>query len=187
MLTNAHSVAHYSQVKLKHRGSDTKYIAKVLSIGNECDLAMLTVDDAEFWQAARPIKLGRLPRLQDHVTVVGYPIGGDTISVTAGVVSRIEMTQYAHSSTELLGVQIDAAINSGNSGGPVFDSAGACVGVAFQSLGRGGEGGDGGTDGIGYIIPTPGATRVTPALRVCHSFAELMLYRALAVADAGPP
>lgn len=43
-------------------------------------------------------------------------IGGDTISVTSGVVSRIEVTSYVHGSTELLGVQIDAAINSGNSG-----------------------------------------------------------------------
>ena len=48
--------------------------------------------------------------------MVGYPIGGDTISVTSGVVSRIEVTSYVHGSTELLGVQIDAAINSGNSG-----------------------------------------------------------------------
>jgi S1-C subfamily serine protease len=83
-----------------------------------------------------PVRLGRLPRLQDSVTVVGYPIGGETISVTAGVVSRIEMTAYAHSSSELLGIQIDAAINSGNSGGPVFSDDGSCVGVAFQSLGK---------------------------------------------------
>lgn len=48
--------------------------------------------------------------------MIGYPIGGDTISVTSGVVSRIEVTSYAHGSTELLAVQIDAAINSGNSG-----------------------------------------------------------------------
>ena len=54
--------------------------------------------------------------MQDAVAVVGYPIGGDTISVTSGVVSRIEVTSYVHGSTELLGVQIDAAINSGNSG-----------------------------------------------------------------------
>jgi hypothetical protein len=51
--------------------------------------------------------------VQDGVTVVGYPIGGDTISVTSGVVSRIEVTSYVHGSSELLGVQIDAAINSG--------------------------------------------------------------------------
>lgn len=55
------------------------------------------------------------------------------ISVTSGVVSRIEVTSYSHGSTELLSVQIDAAINSGNSGGPVFNETGQCVGIAFQS------------------------------------------------------
>lgn len=56
--------------------------------------------------------------MQDPVTVVGYPIGGDTISVTSGVVSRIEVTDYDHGS-HLLGIQIDAAINFGNSGADV--------------------------------------------------------------------
>jgi S1-C subfamily serine protease len=46
--------------------------------------------------------------------VIGYPIGGDNLSVTQGVVSRIDMQEYAHGSTELLAVQIDAAINPGN-------------------------------------------------------------------------
>ena len=44
-----------------------------------------------------------------------FPIGGESISVTSGVVSRIEVTSYVHGAAELLGVQIDAAINSGNS------------------------------------------------------------------------
>ena len=61
-----------------------------------------------------------------------YPIGGDSQSVTSGVVSRIEVTSYVHGSSELLGMQIDAAINSGNSGGPAFNGAGECVGIAFQ-------------------------------------------------------
>ena len=100
----------------------------------ECDVALLTVDADAFWAGLRPLEFGGLPRLQDAVAVVGYPIGGDTISVTSGVVSRIEVLSYAHGSTELLGIQIDAAINSGNSGGPVFNSRGECVGIAFQSL-----------------------------------------------------
>ncbi|CAI5988464.1 unnamed protein product [Closterium sp. NIES-65] len=92
---------------------------------------------------------GVVSRIEDPVTVVGYPIGGDTISVTSGVVSRIEVTAYVHGASELLGVQIDAAINSGNSGGPAFNAAGECVGIAFQSM-RGDE-----AENIGYIIPTP--------------------------------
>jgi hypothetical protein len=43
--------------------------------------------------------------------VVGYPIGGDTMSVTSGVVSRIEVTSYVHGAAELLGIQIDAAVS----------------------------------------------------------------------------
>ena len=127
-------MAHHTQVKVKRRGSDTKFVAKVLAIGTECDIALLTVEDDAFWEGSEAIEFGDLPRLQDDVIVVGYPIGGDTISVTSGVVSRIEVTQYTHGSSELLGIQIDAAINSGNSGGPAFDPEGACVGIAFQSL-----------------------------------------------------
>lgn len=149
VLTNAHSVEHYTQVKLKKRGSDTKYVATVLSIGTECDIAMLTVEDDEFWEGVSPVEFGDLPALQDAVTVVGYPIGGDTISVTSGVVSRIEILSYVHGSTELLGLQIDAAINSGNSGGPAFNDKGNCVGIAFQSLKHED------VENIGYVIPTP--------------------------------
>ena len=68
------------------------------------------------------------------MTVCRFPIGGESISVTSGVVSRIEVTSYVHGAAELLGVQIDAAINSGNSGGPAFNNRGQCVGIAFQSL-----------------------------------------------------
>ncbi|XP_056684411.1 protease Do-like 9 isoform X1 [Spinacia oleracea] len=149
VLTNAHSVEHYTQVKLKKRGSDTKYLATVLAIGTECDIALLTVSDDEFWEGVSPVEFGILPALQDAVTVVGYPIGGDTISVTSGVVSRIEILSYVHGSTELLGLQIDAAINSGNSGGPAFNDKGSCVGIAFQSLKHEDA------ENIGYVIPTP--------------------------------
>ncbi|KAJ9562691.1 hypothetical protein OSB04_007851 [Centaurea solstitialis] len=184
VLTNAHSVEHHTQVKVKKRGSDTKYLATVLAIGTECDIgwkvaymlfgpifsilivgasspvksemcsrvgdgAMLTVSDDEFWEGVSPLEFGDLPALQDAVTVVGYPIGGDTISVTSGVVSRIEILSYVHGSTELLGLQIDAAINSGNSGGPAFNDKGECVGIAFQSLKHEDA------ENIGYVIPTP--------------------------------
>ncbi|XAR51832.1 Peptidase Do [Bertholletia excelsa] len=149
VLTNAHSVEYHTQVQLKKRGSDTKYLATVLSIGTECDIALLTVAEDEFWEGVSPVEFGDLPALQDAVTVVGYPIGGDTISVTSGVVSRMEILSYAHGSTELLGLQIDAAINSGNSGGPAFNDKGKCVGIAFQSFKHEDA------ENIGYVIPTP--------------------------------
>ncbi|KAI5680384.1 hypothetical protein M9H77_01611 [Catharanthus roseus] len=148
LLTNAHCVEHDTQIKVKRRGDDTKYVAKVLARGVECDMALLSVESSDFWKGAEPLQFGHLPRLQDSVTVVGYPLGGDTISVTKGVVSRIEVTSYAHGSSDLLGIQIDAAINPGNSGGPAFNDNGECIGVAFQVF-RSDD-----VENIGYVIPT---------------------------------
>eukprot|EP00928_Gymnodinium_smaydae_P068257 TRINITY_DN5133_c0_g1_i1.p2 TRINITY_DN5133_c0_g1~~TRINITY_DN5133_c0_g1_i1.p2 ORF type:complete len:553 (+),score=143.36 TRINITY_DN5133_c0_g1_i1:132-1661(+) len=149
VLTNAHCVEWHAQVKLQRRGDDTKYLAKVLSIGWECDAAVLTVEDEEFWTGMQAVKLGKkLPHLEDDVLCVGFPVGGDTISVTSGVISRIEVTTYTQAAAELLGIQIDAAINSGNSGGPAFDRYGECIGMAFQSMGADEA------ENIGYVIPT---------------------------------
>jgi S1-C subfamily serine protease len=79
------------------------------------------------------------------VAVYGFPIGGVELSITEGVVSRIEHHRYTHSRAYLLTCQIDAAINPGNSGGPVLKE-GKIVGVAFQA-GRG--------ENIGYMVPVP--------------------------------
>uniref|UniRef100_A0A0D3C258 Protease Do-like PDZ domain-containing protein n=1 Tax=Brassica oleracea var. oleracea TaxID=109376 RepID=A0A0D3C258_BRAOL len=146
IITNAHVVDNHTSVKVQKHGSATKYKAKVRMIGHECDLAILEVDNDEFWEGMNFLELGDVPKLQEEVHLVGYPCGGDSISVTKGVVSRVELKEYSHSSTELLTVQIDAAINSGNSGGPVF-LGNKVAGVAFEGLFW--------SDGIGYMIPTP--------------------------------
>lgn len=117
ILTNAHSVEHHVSVRVKKRYLDTKYTAKVLAIGNECDIALLEVEDEEFWEDFEDRQClvpGPLPQLQDAVLVVGYPTPGNQISVTAGVCSRVEMQQYVHGQGELLAVQIDAAVRSMN-------------------------------------------------------------------------
>lgn len=148
LLTNAHSVSYATQVQLKRRGDDEKYPAKVLAIGTECDIALLEVTDPEFWDDMVPLELSAdLPALQESVAVLGYPIGGDSLAISAGVVSRVQMTHYSHGSMTLLAVQTDASINSGNSGGPVINAKGHCVGIAFQSL-------TGDANNIGYVIPT---------------------------------
>lgn len=147
VVTNAHVVADQKYVQLKKLGSPIKYTSKVVSVDHECDLALLTVEDEEFWEEMPPLSFGKeIPFLQDEVTVIGYPIGGDNISVTQGVVSRVEPQQYVHGSTQLLAIQIDAAINPGNSGGPALKGD-KVIGVAFQNLT--------GASNIGFIIPTP--------------------------------
>lgn len=149
ILTNAHCIEWHVQVKVQRRGSDVKHLAKVLSVGWECDVAVLTVSDDSFWEKLEPVVINpKIPRLEEHVLCVGYPVGGDTISVTSGVISRIEVQPYSQASAELLAIQIDAAINSGNSGGPAFNEAGECIGVAFQSIDSGEA------ENVGYVIPS---------------------------------
>lgn len=125
--------ADHTSVQVRKHGFAEKFTARVLAIAHDCDIAILTVDDAKFWSGVTPAEFGPVPQLHDQVIVVGYPVGGDQISVTAGVVSRIDFGQYSHSTREHLVIQVDSAINSGNSGGPVF-SGGVVVGIAFQSL-----------------------------------------------------
>ncbi len=133
ILTNAHIVANQTFLMVRKPGLQKKYIAKPEVIGHECDMAILTVEDPEFFKGLKALKLGDLPELQTSVTVMGYPVGGDNISVTEGIISRIEPIIYSHSGRRLLAVQIDAAINPGNSGGPVLHNDNV-VGVAFQGL-----------------------------------------------------
>jgi len=144
ILTNAHVVADHTFIQVKKDTDPKKYTAKVVAIGHDCDLALLEVDDPDFFEGVTPLELGDLPKQQDSVTVIGYPQGGGKISITEGVVSRIEVTSYVQSSRHLLTIQIDAAINPGNSGGPVIQD-GKLVGIAMQIFRSG--------DNIGYMIP----------------------------------
>jgi hypothetical protein len=69
------------------------------------------VDDPEFWEGVSPLEFGSLPRLQDQVAVVGYPVGGESISITVGVVSRIEvrMSRAARAARASQGLRTPAA------------------------------------------------------------------------------
>ncbi len=147
IVTNAHAVEYGSLIQVKAGESEKKFVASAVAVGHECDLAILDVADPEFWKIVEPLTLGNIPELLEDVSVVGYPVGGDSLSITSGVVSRIEMQEYAQASAQLLAIQIDAAINPGNSGGPVVDEDDNVIGVAFQSLA------DEDIENIGYVVP----------------------------------
>ena len=150
-LTNAHVVSDSKQVVITMHGSARKHLARVVHIAHDCDLAILEVDDFSSFEKLPYLQVGKVPKLETQVRVIGYPVGGDRISVTRGVVSRIDFRPYSHSRADQhLVVQIDAAINPGNSGGPVLQD-GKVVGVAFQGLTS--------ADNTGYMIPTPVISR----------------------------
>ena len=146
VLTNAHVVENQVFIEVRRYGKSRKFEASVEGVGHVCDLALLKVKDAGFAKGAPPFPIGDLPSLGDRVAALGFPIGGDRLSITEGIVSRIEMYPYAHSQRNLLAVQIDAAINSGNSGGPVVKD-GEIVGIAFEAMDE--------AENVGYMIGAP--------------------------------
>ncbi|MFG6430625.1 S1C family serine protease [Roseateles sp. LYH14W] len=144
ILTNAHVVAYASQVQVQGNQSGEKIGARVEFIAPGIDLAVLKLEDESFFDSRPPVKrAAKLPAVKDGVMAYGYPTGGTSLSITKGIVSRIEFVSYSFP-TQGLRIQIDAAINPGNSGGPAL-SGDEMMGLAFARLGAG--------DNIGYIIP----------------------------------
>jgi hypothetical protein len=140
-------VANATFMQIQKLSQPDKAIARVKAVSHDCDLALLeVVEPVDFLDDIEPAEVGEMPRLRDEVAVVGYPVGGEEISITEGVVSRIEVQRYSHSQRHLLAVTVDAAINAGNSGGPVFGNN-KVVGIAFQKLT--------GVDNIGEMVPPP--------------------------------
>src|SRR5881398_2250047 len=153
IMTNAHVVANSRYVTVERDGDPNRYPATVQFIAHDCDLAVLNVASPSFFKNMIPLKFGGIPELESVVPAYGYPLGGERMSVTTGIVSRIDFQLYTHSSIDShLTVQISAQINPGNSGGPVMQNA-KVVGVAFQ-----GYSGDV-AQGVAYMVPTPVVTR----------------------------
>ena len=147
ILTNAHVIADARQILVRRPDQANPYVATVETAGDDCDLAVLRVADPAFAAGLRPIPFGAVPRAGTRVLTYGFPLGGQDVSSTAGIVSRIESRPYVHSGADShLVVQTDAAINPGNSGGPVVQD-GRVVGVAFQ--------GYPGAENMGFFIPIP--------------------------------
>ncbi len=145
ILTGAHVVANATFLQAQKISDPDKIVARVKAVCHDCDLALLEVDGQPF-QHTTAATIGDLPHLRDKVSVVGFPIGGEEISITEGVVSRLEVQRYSHSQRHFLSVTVDAAINRGNSGGPVFKD-GKVAGIAFQKLSD--------ADNIGEMVPAP--------------------------------
>jgi S1-C subfamily serine protease len=144
ILTCAHVVLYASQVQIQANQAGDKISAKVEAIAPGIDLAVLKPDDETFFDTHPLLARAKaLPEIRDMVMAYGYPEGGTSLSITKGIVSRIEFESYNYPVSGLR-IQIDAAINPGNSGGPAVVGD-KMIGLAFSHLGS--------ADNIGYIIP----------------------------------
>jgi len=144
ILTNAHVVADQAFIEVQRYGQRKRYVAKVYAVSHQADLALLKVEKKSFFKGVTPLTFGALPAVEQKIVVYGYPMGGSTLSATIGVVSRVEHHVYAHSGEMFLAVQVDAAVNPGNSGGPAL-SHGKIVGVVMQVISK--------SQNIGYLVP----------------------------------
>jgi S1-C subfamily serine protease len=145
ILTCAHVVEFGEFIEIKKTKDSRRYTASIEFLAPEYDLAVLKLDDENFFNKTKPLPIGGLPDIGNKVTVYGFPTGGNDLSVTSGIVSRIENIDFSYDNYNDLGIQIDAAINPGNSGGPVIMDT-ALAGVAFQ--------GKTSSQSIGYMIPS---------------------------------
>jgi S1-C subfamily serine protease len=144
ILTNAHVVKYASQIYVQPNQSANHIAARVEALSAGMDLAILKLDDESFFESRGTLPFAdEMPRVKDSINVYGYPTGGTELSVTQGIVSRIEYTDYYYQAAGLR-IQVDAALNFGNSGGPAV-SDGKLVGLVFSLIQN--------AQNIGYLIP----------------------------------
>jgi len=144
ILTNFHVVEYASRIEIQANQAGDKISASVVAFDPGIDLAVLKLDDETFFDSHPPLpRVDTLPAIKDTVMAYGYPKGGDNLSITKGIVSRIEFAPYRYPVSGLR-VQIDAAINPGNSGGPAV-AGDKMIGLVFSRLDD--------SENIGYIIP----------------------------------
>ncbi len=144
ILTNAHLVTYATEVSVQSRPGGDKFEAKVAGVGTDIDLAVLTVKEEKFFEKRPALARARqLPKVQDGVAVHGFSVGGTELSVTKGVVSRIDHG-VLYGLTSCMLIQVSAAINPGNSGGPAVANN-KMIGLVCSRLDE--------AEGIGYVIP----------------------------------
>ena len=170
VLTNAHVLrdngvtAKKVAVVFKDTSSDgatTRVTATVVGIDETSDVALLKVDPAKA-PALDPLVLGDSSSVQvgEQVVAIGNPLGYD-FSLTEGIVSATNRNlQSPNGSVISNGIQTDAAINQGNSGGPLIDSQGRVIGINEQIASS-----TGGSEGLGFAVPIDTAKTVMSQLK----------------------
>ena len=143
ILTNGHVVMYATRILVQANQSTERVPATVVAIAPGIDLALLKLDDETLFDTHPPLQIAAgFPRIKDTVNAYGYPMGGEQLSVTEGIISRIEYTGFAYNTLGLR-IQVDAALNPGNSGGPAI-AAGKIVGLVVSTIRN--------ADNIGYLI-----------------------------------
>ena len=174
ILTNAHVVAYASQVFVQANQSTERVRAKVKAFVPGLDMAIIEVQSPGFFEQRPPLPLAdNLPAMKQTVSVYGYPLGGEQLSITQGVVSRIEYHSVAYGCSAVR-IQVDAALNPGNSGGPAV-SDGKLIGLVFSKLSAG--------ENIGYLLAAEEVKMLLKALEKGPYPGKLQLHEEVATTE----
>ncbi|QDT12059.1 S1C family serine protease [Planctomycetes bacterium K23_9] len=143
VLTNYHVVAMTTDVSVSLNGQSERLSGRVKAIAPGLDIALIELEEP-LPDRIKPLPVAKkTPKGGTQIQVYGYPKGGDALSITEGVISRMEHVRYKYNARGLR-TQIDAPLNSGNSGGPMI-ADGKVLGIAFSGLSS--------SNDIGYAIP----------------------------------
>ena len=144
ILTNSHVVLYASQIFVQFHQTTDRVPARVVHRYAGMDLAILELEEPAELEGRPVLEIAAgLPRVKDTVNVYGYPMGGDDMAVTEGIISRVEFAAYSPSVSGVR-IQVDAALNPGNSGGPAIVD-GKIVGLVISGIRT--------AENIGYLIP----------------------------------
>jgi S1-C subfamily serine protease len=173
IVTNEHVIANASSISVRFWNGAT-YRATLVGSDRSTDLAVIKVDAPA--SLLDPLKLGDSDALRvgDGVVAIGSPFGLEE-TVTSGIVSALHREMKAPNKFTITdSIQTDAAINHGNSGGPLLNAQGNVVGVNSQI-----ESDSGGNDGVGFAIPSGTIASIVPKLidngKVEHAYLGVQL------------
>mmetsp|Transcript_41730 Transcript_41730/g.82374 ORF Transcript_41730/g.82374 Transcript_41730/m.82374 type:complete len:911 (-) Transcript_41730:2422-5154(-) len=168
ILTTARTVEHSRLITVRRHGQARRFKARLEVASPDCDLALLSVEDAEeggaFWREAEGLKFGGLPALRERVVAAGCALG-NSVSLTSGCLARVLTLSYGSAidgsgeAPSLLTGQMDAEIPCGNSGGPVIDAetlrvVGVCLPVTASEKNK-----------LGLFVPAPVVLRFLKTVR----------------------
>ena len=150
ILTNQHVIDKANTITVAMYDG-TKYPATLIGYDASNDIAVLKIDA----KGLTPVTLGDSDKLTvgDEVIAIGNPLGELTFSLTKGNVSALDRAVTLSSSVTMNLIQTDAAINSGNSGGALFNMYGEVVGITNAKYSSSGYSGEASIDNIGFAIP----------------------------------
>lgn len=150
IVTNYHVIEGASTIKVTFYDG-TEYSATLVGGEQSNDVAVLKIDAS----GLTPVIIGDADAMNvgQAVTAIGNPLGELTFSQTAGIISAKDRTVTLSGGTEINMLQTDCTINSGNSGGPLFNSYGEVIGITSAKYSNNGSYSEATIEGIGFAIP----------------------------------